>query len=143
MYSDGKIKSLIFMLVCLCTVAACSNATQQGSQGNEALFDGPESLTLTTSDGFTVFGYLHRPENKNTPDSSGTQLILAFHQGGASGEAEYAPIIPKLLKEGFAVMTIDQRRGGSKLDSPLHPPCHKTCLSASEHATICRCHRCF
>ena len=39
-------------------------------------------------------------------------VILAFHQGGASGEAEYAPIAPALNAAGFTVLAVDQRAGG-------------------------------
>jgi pimeloyl-ACP methyl ester carboxylesterase len=61
---------------------------------------------------------LHRPGGSQTVSSDSLEgkfpLILAFHQGGSSGEAEYAPIIPRLLEEGFGVLTIDQRKGGNR-----------------------------
>lgn len=65
------------------------------------------TFELETSDGVTVHGDLHQPEGVERPP-----LILAFHQGGGDGRGEYAPIIPRLLSEGYAVMTIDQRKGG-------------------------------
>jgi len=114
MYCDCKIKPRFLLLVCLFWIAACSDATHQGAQGNETLVGGPESFTLTTADGFTVYGHLHRPDGFEVSDSVGVPLILAFHQGGASGEAEYAPIIPRLLRREYAVLTIDQRRGGDR-----------------------------
>ena len=43
--------------------------------------------------------------------------MLLFHQGGASGWAEYAPIVPALTSRGFRVATIDQRRGGDLFDA--------------------------
>lgn len=106
--------SRILALVCLCSLAACSNTTLEGAQGNEAVIEGRKSFTITSSDGFTVFGHLHRPDGFEFSDSIGVPLILAFHQGGASGEAEYAPIIPRLRQNGYAVLTIDQRRGGNR-----------------------------
>ncbi len=114
MYRYRKIKSIILFFIGLCCVAACAESTQEGQQGNEGLVGGPELLTLTTADGYTIFGYFHRPDDDETPDTVGMPLILAFHQGGASGEAEYAPIIPRLLDSGYAVLTIDQRRGGDR-----------------------------
>jgi dienelactone hydrolase len=65
------------------------------------------SFTLETGDGVTVYGEIHEPAHVKKPP-----LILAFHQGGGDSRGEYAPIIPRLLDEGFAVLTIDQRSGG-------------------------------
>lgn len=65
------------------------------------------SITLETEDGITLYGEIHEPANVKRPP-----LILAFHQGGGDSRGEYAPIIPRLLEEGFAVLTIDQRSGG-------------------------------
>lgn len=65
------------------------------------------SFTLETADGVTVYGEIHEPAHIKRPP-----LILAFHQGGGDSRGEYAPIIPRLLAEGFAVLTIDQRSGG-------------------------------
>lgn len=65
------------------------------------------SFTLKTEDGVTVYGEIHEP-----PGVEKAPLILAFHQGGGDSRGEYAPIIPRLLAEGFAVLTIDQRSGG-------------------------------
>ncbi|MGN8226330.1 alpha/beta hydrolase family protein [Gracilimonas sp. BCB1] len=39
-------------------------------------------------------------------------MILLFHQGGSNSRAEYNPIIPKLHKEGYNILAIDQRLGG-------------------------------
>ncbi|HUF71152.1 MAG TPA: alpha/beta fold hydrolase [Longimicrobiales bacterium] len=43
-------------------------------------------------------------------------MLLAFHQGGASGEAEYGPIAHRLNREGYDVLVIDQRAGGGLFD---------------------------
>ncbi len=66
------------------------------------------SFEIQTADGLTVFGDVYEPENVKRPP-----LILAFHQGGGDGRGEYAPIIPKLLEAGYAVISVDQRQGGS------------------------------
>ncbi|MGI9625659.1 MAG: alpha/beta hydrolase [Longimicrobiales bacterium] len=61
---------------------------------------------LTASDGVTVYATEHCLDQE-----AGTYLLL-FHQGGASGEAEYGPIIPRLCGLGYRPVTIDQRAGG-------------------------------
>lgn len=107
------------ILIALFFVTACSEPTYQGSQGNVPQIMNRDEFSVTTSDGHTVFGNLYRPNHgtnrmSGVADSASFPLILAFHQGGASGAAEYEPIIPRLLEAGFAVMTIDQRRGGER-----------------------------
>ena len=69
--------------------------------------DADRSFTLETEDGITIYGDLYEPENVKRPP-----LILAFHQAGGDGRGEYAPIVPRLVSKGYAVMTIDQRSGG-------------------------------
>lgn len=66
-----------------------------------------QTFELETADGLTIYGDIYEPEYIKRPP-----LILAFHQGGGDARGEYAPIIPRLLDEGYAVMTIDQRQGG-------------------------------
>lgn len=66
-----------------------------------------QQVTFPASDGATVHGTWHRSDNQSVA------TIIAFHQGGASGEAEYSPIIPRLHAEGFDVLVIDQRAGGN------------------------------
>ncbi len=112
-------------MLCLTTYLGCS-PEYSGGAANVALVENREPFSMETRDGHTIYGHLHRPTSAvtgtstgvgmgmvRTPDSTFT-LILAFHQGGSSGEAEYAPIIPRLLEEGFGVLTIDQRRGGDR-----------------------------
>lgn len=69
--------------------------------------DADRSFTIKTEDGITIYGDLYEPKNVKRPP-----LILAFHQAGGDGRGEYAPIIPRLVSEGYAVITIDQRSGG-------------------------------
>ncbi|MEZ4415807.1 MAG: alpha/beta hydrolase [Gemmatimonadota bacterium] len=42
----------------------------------------------------------------------GRPFILLFHQGGASGPAEYAPLLPRLRALGYNLLVVDQRSGG-------------------------------
>jgi alpha-beta hydrolase superfamily lysophospholipase len=66
-----------------------------------------QQVTFPATDGDTVHATWYR--TGGTPAA----LILAFHQGGASGEAEYGPIAARLNREGFDVLAVDQRAGGS------------------------------
>ena len=99
-------KFLLF-LFCLLPVACSSEPSATTNRFADAASE--EAIELTTPDSVTVYGMLIRPVTEEP-----VPLILAFHQGGASGLAEYNPIIPRLLKEGFAILTIDQRRGGER-----------------------------
>jgi pimeloyl-ACP methyl ester carboxylesterase len=75
---------------------------------------GGETRTFTTetADGITVHGEVYT--------SAGTQssapLILLFHQGAGDSRGEYAPLVPRLLDEGYNLVAIDQRRGGDRFD---------------------------
>lgn len=72
-----------------------------------------EQLTLLAADSVTVFATLHEPAAAGQHP-----LILLFHQGGGSGEAEYAPIWPRLVDAGYAVLITDQRSGGDRFGEP-------------------------
>jgi len=70
---------------------------------------GARPLELRAADGVTVFGELYGdPLNARA-------LLLLFHQGGANARAEYASIIPRLIRNGYAAIAIDQRSGGDAL----------------------------
>ncbi len=70
----------------------------------------PESVTFKSADGILIHGDLHSVEaGKSAP------LILLFHQAGGNARAEYGPLIPRLLDDGFNVLAVDQRVGGDRL----------------------------
>lgn len=48
--------------------------------------------------------------------------ILLFHQGGGDARGEYEPIIPRLLDEGFDVLAVDVRGGGSRFGGMHRTP---------------------
>jgi alpha-beta hydrolase superfamily lysophospholipase len=79
--------------------------------GQTALAD-TESVTMQTTDGITVHGEIYTAPGvaKSAP------LILLFHQGGGDSRGEYAPLVPRLLAEGYNLVAIDQRRGGDRFD---------------------------
>lgn len=64
-----------------------------------------EPVAFTTSDGVTVYGDYYAGADATRP------VILAFHQADFN-RLEYRDIAPRLVKEGFSVLAIDQRSGG-------------------------------
>ena len=65
----------------------------------------PRNVTLTASDGVTVYGIRRDPTGKRR------RVILLFHQAESSAD-EYDPIAPRLVELGYATLAIDQRSGG-------------------------------
>lgn len=67
-----------------------------------------KEVQFTTKDNITVYGDLYlQAESSN--------LIILFHQAGSCAKGEYETIIPVLTQNGYSVLAIDQRSGGSKL----------------------------
>ncbi len=65
-----------------------------------------EEVEMKTKDSILVYGDLYTIK-KEYP------TIILFHQGGSNAKGEYHSIVPKLLNEGYNIMAIDQRVGGS------------------------------
>lgn len=65
-----------------------------------------DAVSFKAADGVTIHGDYYAGRD------SGDPLILAFHQA-SSGRAEYNDIAPLLVDQGFAVLAIDQRSGGT------------------------------
>ncbi len=67
--------------------------------------DAPASpVTLQAADGVKVYADYY-------PARRPRALILLFHQAG-SGKGEYRDIAPRLVRDGFSALAIDQRSGG-------------------------------
>jgi dienelactone hydrolase len=64
-----------------------------------------EPVSFPASDGITVYGDYYAGPSAEGP------VILAFHQADFN-RSEYRDIAPRLVKEGFSVLAIDQRSGG-------------------------------
>lgn len=89
---------LIFVLILSCeTPAADTSDSEPGRIDTE--------ISFTTEDSIKIYGNF-------IPLSKGGTTLLLFHQGGSNARAEYSTIIPRLVGQGFNVLTIDQRRGG-------------------------------
>ncbi len=69
-----------------------------------------EAISFKAADGVVVHGE-HYGEN------GARGVALAFHMAG-SNKAEYAPIAPRLVRDGFEVIAIDQRSGGTLWGRP-------------------------
>ena len=69
-----------------------------------------ETITFLTKDNVTIYGDLYLgSQGKAGP------LVLAFHQGASNAGAEYAPLATQLLAQGYSMLAIDQRSGGTRL----------------------------
>lgn len=68
-----------------------------------------EIVHLALSDSLAITGDLFR-----TDAPADAPAILLFHQGGGDARGEYAPIIPRLLDQGFHVLSTDVRGGGDR-----------------------------
>nr|WP_299385320.1 hypothetical protein [Allomuricauda sp.] len=62
-------------------------------------------ISFYTPDSIQIIGDLYEQDKQG-------KTILLFHQGGSNTRGEYAPIIPRLLEEGYNILAIDQRVGG-------------------------------
>ena len=68
-----------------------------------------KELNIFAQDGIQVFGEMYESQNSES-------IILLFHQAGSNAKAEYGGhIIPRLVAEGYSVIAVDQRKGGSSL----------------------------
>ncbi len=84
------------------SLTTTKTASQQQSQ----------EVTFKAADGETVYADLYW-----AAQSESQPFIILFHQAGANGRAEYAAITPKLTAQGYNVLQVDQRSGGSVFGS--------------------------
>jgi alpha-beta hydrolase superfamily lysophospholipase len=89
------------------TLAALYSSS--GVLGQEADSLIVREVSFVTDDGITVYGDLCLGD-----ESKATPIILLFHQGGGNARAEYGPLVPRLIEQGFNALAIDQRRGGEQ-----------------------------
>lgn len=97
-------------------IGACQQA-QKPVQHSEVIKEEPketqqthEEISFHTSDGILITGDLYHN------DKSAISILLC-HQAGANARGEYHSIIPRLVKDGFNVLAIDQRVGGERFGS--------------------------
>lgn len=101
----------LLILTSAAALAACHGGPEIDNK--DALVNGtaqaqaqaPQSVELKAPDGVAVYGTYY-------PAVAPKALILLFHQAGSSS-GEYADIAPRLQREGFAALAIDQRVGGN------------------------------
>lgn len=75
-----------------------------GSKPIQRRLVAPTRITTTSAGDLTLTGDLYDAGDKTKP------VVCCFHQA-ASGRAEYRPIAPQLVEQGFNVLAIDQRSG--------------------------------
>ena len=83
----------VFLFAAL-SLFSCQNDSNTGTE-----------IYFKSSDNVTIYGDLFEVDKSSTS-------ILLFHQGRSNARAEYKTIIPFLLKEGYNILAIDQRKGG-------------------------------
>ncbi len=96
-------KSLLLSLIFSIIISSCKEKEVETT--TESKKEVSNEIHFFTNDSIKVYGDLYE-NNKSAP------TLLIFHQGGSNTRAEYKSIIPILEKEGFNILTIDQRVGG-------------------------------
>lgn len=88
-------------------LGAC--AAPERSEGNRpaAALPAAGEVSFAASDGAAVWGDLYL-----SGGGPGAPVLLLFHQGGGDARGEYAPIVPRLVGEGYHVLAVDLREGG-------------------------------
>lgn len=112
------------MVIGLSIASASCHGPATGQADNEAAAERAAGLapapSLISSDGLPVSSLYYRA-------ASPKALVLLFHQADSSKD-EYATIAPRLAKEGFDALAIDQRSGGGLFGGNVtashvsHPP---------------------
>jgi alpha-beta hydrolase superfamily lysophospholipase len=94
----------------LVTIAALAAPAAASAQAAAAL--GAEEVRFRAADGTTVYGDLHHARN-----GTAGPVIVLFHQAGSNARGEYQDIVPRLLENGYSVLAVDLRLGGSRYGS--------------------------
>jgi pimeloyl-ACP methyl ester carboxylesterase len=104
----NEMKPLIWKTVVVLAVAAMV----AGAAGPEAIADDEadhDVVRYRADDYVWVSADIYTVEKgKKAP------IVLLFHQAGSNGRAEYAYHIPILIENGYNVLVVDQRNGGSQ-----------------------------
>ena len=99
-------RSVLGMLILAGALTSCAaDAAADGQRFKEVDFP--------TTGGIEARADLYSPRKK------ATALIILFHQAGWS-RGEYREIAPKLVKQGYQVMAVDQRSGKAVNGVPNH-----------------------
>lgn len=96
-------KRLSFSFILLILICSCKEKDVERKIIAEA--KASNEVYFYANDSIKVYGDLYE-KDKSAP------TLLICHQGGSNSRAEYKSIIPELEKEGFNILTIDQRVGG-------------------------------
>lgn len=101
--------ALLAPLLTMLAITGCGQAATEPAQAEQSSEPAPQmaisDVSLVANDGLTINGRYYRADQPKA-------IILLFHQAGSS-LAEYATIAPKLVEQGYSVLAIDQRLGGT------------------------------
>lgn len=98
---------------CSLSPAQAIEPSTEGETRHESVPAAPISIEVhfPSTDDATIYADLYEPA-KEKPRA----LILAFHMAGSNARIEYAPYTaPRLVENGYAVLTPDTRLGGTRL----------------------------
>ena len=71
-----------------------------------------EEVRFEAADGTTIYADLHRART-----GPAGPVVVLFHQAGSNARGEYQDIIPRLLENGYSILAVDLRLGGSRYGS--------------------------
>ena len=101
-----KFRSLILLPIIL---FACNTDKNEAQTTESEFYNGTptKEVNYRTSDGITIFADL-------VEQGKAGRTIILFHQAGANGRSEYRNVVPRLYKEDFNLLIVDQRSGGQR-----------------------------
>ena len=74
-------------------------------------FAAADEVSFAANDGVQIYGDVYP-----SADGKDAAIILLFHQAGSDARGEYSGIASRLQENGYNVLAIDQRSGGSRFD---------------------------
>jgi dienelactone hydrolase len=117
-YAVGEPSPRLYRLGCLCAILAIAGCAKETPQ--EATIPPPPpaespaaktapaaEVSFKSADGRAVFA------DRYPAKKASAAALLLFHQAG-SNAGEYAPVAPRLVKEGYDCLAVDLRSGGTK-----------------------------
>jgi len=81
--------------------------------GKQAAAPAGRDVVFTTDDNLVIAGTYWPPERKSEP----APIVILVH-GYKGSRSDFAPLVPALLKAGFAVLAIDLRGHGGSVGAP-------------------------
>ncbi|WP_296313184.1 hypothetical protein [Winogradskyella sp. UBA3174] len=103
-------KIRLLSLIIITTMSSCkedvNRKESEETKDKISIKEGLNEIHFFTTDSIKIYGDLYKQSNT-------APTLLIFHQAGSNAKAEYNSILPELEKQGFNILTIDQRVGGN------------------------------